>query len=241
MKKTPATKTVLQNVVRISVVTAIFWGCGGGGIWAQDGSRTLSPISDRHWSLLVSHVVAGESDSIVLKEFAVRPTHLSSLRIVGELRELVLDGGVVEDTELEVIVQNCPKLEHLRLRHSPITDSGAERLAEMKQLRILNLPHSLLTAKGLKHLKLLENLQQLRLGGRQLDDHAVAVIAQFPELRSLHLIRPSLTDQALQDLAKSPKLASLYLDGCDLRPEAWQEITQKKPTLHIHLDQHHSD
>jgi hypothetical protein len=241
MKKLSATKINLKKIVQNLALIAISLGYGGSAVRAQDDTQRPSPVSDLQWNLLLSQAAEGFSDSIVIKNYAVGSSHLIRLDVVGELRELILDGGVVDDSDLAVIVRNCPKLEHLRLRHSPISDSGAKILAEMKKLRIVNLPQSVLTAQGLKLLKSLENLEQLRLGGPQLDDQATVVIAQFPALRSLHLIRPSLSDQALRNLAKSPRLSSLYIDGCDLSSEAWQEISLKKPGLHIHLDQKHSD
>jgi hypothetical protein len=201
----------------------------------------LQTISDFSWDLIISRARTGESHSVAVKGLAVSSVQLGRLSSLPDLKELVLDGGTTDESALTVIVENCPNLEHLRIRISPISDESTDQLVRLKKLAILNLPHSRFTAKGLKSLESLENLRQLRLGGKQLDDEAVDVLSQFPALRSLHLIRPNLTDQALNHLIKAPKLTSFYLDGCDLSDEAWQDLSHKMPGLHIHLNQPHLD
>lgn len=248
MKKRSLSISFLPRISNLWVAGCLFWIFTGlvaqaleDSEEARQPSRGSQPISESLWHSLISKVSEGISDSIVVQEFFVSSHQLNQLQSLCELRELVLDGGRVDDVGLQKIVHSCPRLEHLRLRYSPIGDAGAAMLAQLEDLRILNLPQCRITDKGLRQLKSLQKLEQLRLGGKQLSDPATEVIAQFPALKSLHLIRPELTDQSLRNLSKSPKLSSLYLDECDLGEEAWLELSRHKPGLHVHLNQPHSD
>jgi hypothetical protein len=198
-------------------------------------------IQDSDWEAVVGRIASGASDSIVLSEFAVESRHLLRLESAPTVRELILDRGLVDDAGLELIARHCRQIEHLRLRHSPIGDLGANSLKKMKTLKILNLPQSRLTSSGLRHLRSLSQLEQIRLGGPHLNDDAVAELAALPSMRSLHLIRPNLTDKSMEYLANAAKLSSLYLDGCEFSTQAWQRLKDAKPDLHVHLDQHHPD
>lgn len=191
----------------------------------------------------LTQVLRGESIAIRLTQAKITGGQLDQLGDIREkLLELQLDAGVVDDTLLERL-SRLTALEHLRLRDSPITDSGIAKLdpSMLPNLRIINLPQSTLTVKGLERLAGFPNLVQLRLSASQLDDSAAEVMATFPALRSLHLIGPKFTDSALDHLAKAPKLSSLYIDDCHLSDGAWERLFVAKPNLHVHIDQHHHD
>ncbi len=140
-------------------------------------------------------------------------------------------------------VAELQQIEHLRIRHSQISDRGIAALCggNLDRLAILNLPQAQITATGIRHLQRLPSLTNLRLGGKQIDDAAVAEIAQLPKLRSLHLIGPGITGASLRSLAESPKLVSFYLDDCDLPDADWNALFDAKPNLHVHVDQQHHD
>lgn len=194
------------------------------------------------WQSQIAAARAGESDSIQVTDERIALGQLADLHQVPDVTELLLEAGAVTDRGIEFIAP-LGKLEHLRMRQSPLTDDGLAQLAagSMENLRILNLPQAVVTAAGIKHLAALPNLVQLRLGGDGLDDRAAEAIAGLPALRSLHLIGPQLTDAGLDHLAKAPRLSSLYVDDCELSDEAWERLFAAKPNLHVHIDQAHHD
>ncbi len=190
-----------------------------------------------------AQVLRDESIAIKLTQAKITSDQLAKLPALNnKLLELQLDAGVVDDASVASLAQ-LSALEHLRLRDSPITDSGIVKLdpAKLPNLRILNLPQSRLTAAGIEHLARFPNLVQLRLSAGQLDDRAAEVLATFPALRSLHVIGPKFTDAALDQLAKAPKLSSLYIDECHLSDAAWERLFKAKPNIHVHIDQQHHD
>jgi Leucine Rich repeat len=174
-------------------------------------------------------------------DFPVTPQMLEELAEHSQATELLIDRGVVSDNDLQRIVKSLPELEHLRIRLSPITDEGAEKLSDSLKLRVLNLPHSRITAVGINHWKALPQLQYVRLGGSQLDDAALVALAQLPALQSLHLIGPEITAAGLTALSQSAKLKSLYVDDCQIDEVQWQKFRDLRPDIHIHLDQNHPD
>ncbi len=205
------------------------------------GTGPSSRQAKNEWLTQLQLAREGQSDRIQVDSQVITAEQLEQLEQVPNLTELLLDAGVVCDADLGHIAQ-LHKLEHLRLRDSPLTDAGAEQLADgLPKLRILNLPQAELTAAGIRHFARNSNLTQLRLGGSHIDDAALAAMAELPELRSLHLIGPKLSDAALEALAASPKLTSFYLDDCPLSDAAWERLFDAKPSLHVHIDQAHHD
>ncbi|MFO1063104.1 MAG: hypothetical protein U0892_04425 [Pirellulales bacterium] len=188
-------------------------------------------------------VLRGESVAIHVATEPVSSEQLKKLSQTGDpLRDLMLDAGTVRDEDI-AFFHGLSKLEHLRLRQSPITDRGAENLSELNlpELRVLNLPQSKLTAVGMRALAKLPKLNQLRLGGNQIDDEAVDALKDMKQLQSVHLIGPSLSDRSLITIAELPKLGSFYLDDCPLSDAAWEQLFKSRPTLHVHIDQQHPD
>lgn len=188
-------------------------------------------------------VLRGESVAIHVTTEPISSEQLKKLSQAGDqLRDLMLDAGTVRDEDIACF-HALSKLEHLRLRQSPITDRGAEKLSELNlpELRVLNFPQSKLTAVGIRALAKLPKLSQLRLGGKQIDDEAVDVLKGMKQLQSVHLIGPSLSDRSLITIAELPKLGSFYLDDCPLSDAAWEQLFKSRPTLHVHIDQQHPD
>lgn len=201
----------------------------------------LAPLPDEIWLEMVRSTARGLQDSLHVSGSSVSLRQIKALPFNPSLKELLLDGGVVDDNGLAAIVKACPKLEHLRLRLSPVTERGAGQLAKLTHLKILNLPQSRFSDQAIGLLEPLKSLEQLRLGSSQLTDQAIEAIVKMPNLRSLHLIGPKLTDRALMQLATAPRLSSFYLDDCPLSEEAFQQLQRSNPRLHIHLDQDHAD
>lgn len=191
----------------------------------------------------LSAVQNGTSDEIRLERTPVDSGQVRMLaELTAELRTLVLDAGVVQDSDVAAF-SSLKSLEHLRLRESPLTDAGLTELGrgQLDALIILNLPQARPTAVGLEELGRLPRLRQLRIGGRQIDDAAVKSLADWPALTSLHLIQPAITDASLKTIAGMDQLTSFYLDECPLSDSAWEEFFALRPKLHVHIDQSHHD
>lgn len=245
-----------SSICRILVIWPILARTGG----AWDGNETtrdfpsthaqcsvvsqetlFAPLADELWLETVRNNTQGQKETLHVSNSSVSRSQIEGLPQSPWLRALMLDGGTVDDNGLAAIAKACPRLEHLRLRLSPVTEKGAQHLAKLTELRILNLPQSRLSDQAIAQLKPLKRLEQVRLGGSQLTDQAIVDLIEMPNLRWLHLIGPMLTDHALELLAKAPRLNSLYLDDCPLSEEAFDRLRRAKPLLHIHLDQDHVD
>ena len=201
-----------------------------------------TPPPETSFSEQLAKVKAGQADEIRLEHIAVGESELEQLAGLTTLRALVLDAGIVRDSQIKHLAL-LAGLQHLRLRESPLTDEGLQQLAsgQLQSLLILNLPQAKPTAVGLRALASLPKLRQLRIAGRQIDDAAIEELAHWPALSSLHLIQPGITAQSLETIATMSELSSLYIDACALPDEAWAKLFMAKPNLHVHVDQAHHD
>lgn len=193
------------------------------------------------WSMQIQSIAAGDS-------YAFRTSLPSSSELIdeltaldGELEDLLLDGGGLRPEDFEKIA-SIESLIHLRIRLQPLKDDALEMLsAGLKQVEILNLPAAQVSSEGLRGLVALPKLRQLRLGGELVDDAAMEVLAGCENLQSLHLIGPKITAKGLKHLESASRLSSLYIDDCHLPDSAWESMFAAKPSLHVHIDQHHHD
>lgn len=192
------------------------------------------------WQEAIRQVATQQSRSIAMNQ-PVASGQLNDLAAASETVELLLDQGNVDDAGMTLIAAHLPNLEHLRIRLSQISDTGAEALAELDHLRILNIPQGRIGAKSIRSWNKLPQLEHVRLGGSQVDDAAMEALAALPNLQSLHLIGPNISDEGLQYLERAKKLSSLYVDDCQVSEQAWQQLRNSRPDLHVHLDQQHRD
>ncbi len=227
------------NIRTIALSACILFaiGCGEREKGPTPNSTTVQTIS---FEMALADVLSGKTARLLV-ETPVGSSELIQINQASNLRELLLDGGVVSDQDLIERLTSL-SLIHLRLRHSPITDLGLKHIVDTQpKLKILNLPHAKVTNKGLESLSDLSNLTHLRLGGRTIDDLAVQAISHSNSLESLHLIGPNLTDESLEFLANMKELSSLYIDDCRLSDSAWEKLFRKRPRMHVHVDQAHHD
>ncbi len=156
------------------------------------------------------------------------------------LETLICDAGIVTDRGVERIAK-ISKLQHLRLRFSPVSDAGMRSIAKCQSLWFLNLPHAKCTADGVADLAALPELRSLRLGSPALGPDAAAAIAKITSLRSVHLINVPIDDVGLKQIAGLPELESLYLDGSAVSDAGWEWLFDNHADLHVHVDQGHHD
>jgi hypothetical protein len=187
-------------------------------------------------------IIAGESTQFYIADFPVDDELLARVpweQMTG-LQTVLLDEGIVDDAGLAKFA-SLPAMEHIRLRHSPITDQGADSLSNSSTLMVVNLPHSELTLEGIRKLAKMPRLRQLRLGSPRLTNEACSAIQQIRSLRGLHLIGVPISDEGLKILAELPNLESLYLDDSAVTEVGWQWLFRNHPQLHVHVNQRHHD
>ena len=188
----------------------------------------------------VAAVLAGQATRVEA-EHPLTAAEWESLRGLPGLRELILRGGVADDSRAEVLA-TLTDLERLVVRESPLTDEGFCTLLACRRLRDLNVPQAACTAAGIQALAKLENLRSLRLGGTRLQGSDVgAAVAELERLRSLHLIDVPLGDEGLEAISRLPGLWNLYLDGAGVSDDGWVKYFQRHPDVHVHVDQAHHD
>jgi Leucine Rich repeat len=172
--------------------------------------------------------------------FAVTDEMIPQISDLDWIDTFIADEGVLTDKSM-VTLAKLPKLQHLRLRLSPINDAGMEELAKCESLWYLNLPHAECTAKGVAALAKLPRLRQLRLASPNLSNDVSREIASIQTLRSIHLIGVSITDEGLKTMGALPHLESLYLDDSAVTDAGWEWLFQEHPHLHVHIDEAHHD
>jgi hypothetical protein len=189
---------------------------------------------------LCDEVKKSQSNRLHVTDFVVDDGLIPQIKELDSIETLILDKGVVTDESFKTIA-GLPKLQHLRLRLSPINDKGLKLLSKTKSLWYLNLPHAQCTAEGVAALADLPRLRQLRLGSPNLGNEVTREIATLTSLRGVHLIGVAVTDEGLKTLAAMPHLESLYLDDSAVTEAGWEWLFREKAHLHVHIDQAHHD
>lgn len=185
-------------------------------------------------------VEAEKLDKLHVTEFEVDDAMVQRMVDLDTLETVIFDQGAVSDEAL-VVLSALPRLRHLRLRLSPITDEGLKSLAQCESLWFVNLPHARCTADGVAALSQLPRLRQLRLGAPDLGNEVTDAIAKIETLRGIHLIGAAITDEGLKELAAMPNLESLYLDDVKVTEAGWEWLFRNYPQLHVHINQVHHD
>lgn len=181
-----------------------------------------------------------QDPTLHVTDFEVNDAMVQQLADIECIETLIFDQGVVTDEAIKIISE-LPKLQHLRLRLSPIGDEGLKMLANTETLWYLNLPHAACTNEGVGALAALPRLRQLRLGSGNLGNGVGREVASITSLRGIHLIGVKVTDEGLKMLAKMPHLESLYLDDSAVTEAGWDWLFREHPHLHVHINQSHHD
>ena len=225
------------------LLTAIFVGIV---LWSrgffEDPSRrqVLTIAPEALFEQLCDEVHELQLNKLHVSQFSVDDQLVSKIGHLDSIETLILDEGVVTDESIETIA-GLPRLQHLRLRLSPISDRGLKLLSEAESLWYLNLPHAECTSEGIAALANLPRLRQLRLGSPNLSNEVTREIAKLDSLRGIHLIGVAVTDEGLKTLAAMPHLESIYLDDSAVTEAGWDWLFEEYPHLHVHIDQAHHD
>ena len=122
------------------------------------------------------------------------------------------------DEQLKTIITTCPKLRHLIIQNTKITNAGLAHLGELTSLKTLNLSGCYrITDAGFAHLGELTSLKELNLSWcKQITDTGLAHLKELTSLKTLNLERCyKITDAGLAHLSELTSLKTLNLSECD--------------------------
>ena len=229
------------NVMAFRLAVSVFLvaGVGCGSTTKPVPKAEESPGVD-DFATQVALIRQGETDAIFVETESVSDGDLSSLEGLGGLRTLILDGGRISDEGAKHL-SRLTRIQHLRLRLSPVSDIGLAHIAKMIDLRILNLPHGEFTNHGIRELVRLTELHQLRLGSDKAGANVCDALSEIPSLRALHLIGIPIDDAGLLKLGSIAKLESLYIDDSKVTDSGAEALFEIRPDLHVHFNQKHHD
>jgi len=122
-------------------------------------------------------------------------------------------GTWITDADLDQIALR-QDLDRLNLAQTRITDSGLERLRDLKGVRELDLYFAeFITDEGLSALATWNKLERLNLRGTRLTSRSLEHIAKLTALKHLDLSYSQIDDTNVELLADLPQLESLALGG----------------------------
>ena len=213
-------------------------------VWAnlppQNPGEVLGIASAVLFDDLCIRIDSERLDKLHVTKIEVSDAMMSRVKHLDSVETLIIDKGVLSDRSIHPI-SAMPRLRHLRLRLSPITDEGLKTLAQCESLWYLNLPHADCTAEGVAALSQIPRLRQLRLGSPGLGNEVTGAIASIESLRGIHLIGVAVTDEGLKKLAAMPHLESLYMDDAKVTEAGWEWLFKNYPQIHVHVNQEHHD
>jgi Leucine Rich repeat len=170
----------------------------GGGIaysWQWSSGAPVFPPPKPPWPIWVRRILG--------------PDFLDTVAYVR------LQGNQCDDEALRAACR-LPWLEELIVVDTSVTDSGAENLRQLKNLRSLDLRLNRITARALRHIGGMTEMRELKLAMKRspvpLRDEDVAFLKRLTRLESLMLPSADLTDAWLvyiEDL-KNLKRLQLY-------------------------------
>ncbi|MEM9589594.1 MAG: hypothetical protein AAGA03_20085 [Planctomycetota bacterium] len=203
---------------------------------AKSAGQPVDTIKPREPTLQKLHINEYEvTDQMLQRLRSLDPQTRSGIDTV------IIDFGKITDEGAKAIA-TLPRLQHIRIRLSPLTDQALQAFADgCPDLWYLNLPHAACTASGVAQLSKISKLRQLRLGSKRLSNEVTRAIAEIKSLRGVHLIGVPVNDEGMKTLATMPILESLYLDDSSVTNEGWNWLFRHHPELHVHINEAHHD
>lgn len=145
--------------------------------------------------------------------------HLLGIDMVANVSGVMVLGwqdrsGVPFDDVDVAQIRAFPKLKHLRLDRTSVTDRGLVSLVGLRQLNSLYVRGSPLTENGISTISQLPRLNALILDlPSPIHEAAFAMLAQAPALEFLDLRETPITDSDLRQLARSASLKELHVSA----------------------------
>ncbi len=130
--------------------------------------------------------------------------------------EIRLDRHLVDLAMMTQIGATCPKLKHLSLRGTSVSDSTIVPIARCKQLEFLELSDTLISDDGLNHLADQNRLETLCLENTKVSGSSFTTLSKLEKLRNLTLENASINDHDIAQLAESKSIETLFLAGTEV-------------------------
>lgn len=129
----------------------------------------------------------------------------------GSIVSVNLRGTWVNDAELLELTR-LPKLRHLDLSHTRITDEGLLHLKPCRSIERLDLFYAeQISDQGMNAIKEWNNLKHLDVRGTRIADGTLAIVSKLTGLESLDLANTAITDNGLDHLVSLTRLKHLAL------------------------------
>lgn len=177
---------------------------------------------------------AGEFEVIEV-HLAGRPftaEQLAQLNHLPRLRHLDLGATSLTDAAIEGLTE-LPALDWLSLRDNRISDQALRDFSRFPELRYLELNSTGLTDSALKHLEQHPQLGELHLSQTAVTDAGVATLAAIPKLAVLSLGSTGITDAGLTRLARIKNLSKIWLNKTDTTEAGVKRLQTALPKLTI--------
>jgi hypothetical protein len=164
--------------------------------------------NSRDWSAVVgrlseSHIVGIDADGQMtdaMLEEASRHENITTLKLGGSRN--VSDAGLR-------FLSRLPRLRHLDVRGTAVTDRGLEVLRALRELQTFSLAWTNVTDAGVAHLSGCQRLRDVNLQGTSCGDGALRALAGMPGLCRLRTGN-SVTDAGLAVLEEIPIFKSWH-------------------------------
>ncbi len=132
-----------------------------------------------------------------------------------------------DDRYLEFFCQRgrFPKLHHIEIRDSKITDQGLIGLKNLAKLRVMNIRSRMITDDGVQALSQIPKLDFLRLHASRVSDRGLTYLMDAKNLDHLELNNTQVTDEGLRSLGQIGSLQTLYLDNTQVTGAGLNELS----------------
>lgn len=141
-----------------------------------------------------------------------------TFEMAGNSFRLKLTGRDITDQSLNCLHQ-FPEVKR---------QSQAERIGELRGLRVLALTNASITDRALETVGCLTGIEVLHLGRTNISDRGVQHLRSLNQLKRLDLMHTSITDRCLKTLMQFPALKHLNVEGTNLSEEAVKQFKKHK-------------
>lgn len=143
----------------------------------------------------------------------------------------------LDDPQLAMLADRFKSVVCLELGANPITDTGIQKLAELKSLRVLDLSDTLITDQGLKELKHVQSLTSLSVAGCQVcDSEVAALIRELPNLEMIFLHHTDCASATTMELLRHGKVKTVDLSNTKVDDAAVRMLLATEPLEEAFLD-----
>jgi hypothetical protein len=151
------------------------------------------------------------------------------------IEHLNLNYTAVTDTGIANLRQ-LPRLKKLDLYHSKVTDAGLHHLSELRQLEELRIGEMQVTGTSFHHLRKLESLHTLTLSCSWVNNEGLKQLRHHPNLRRLHLYYSEVDDVGLGYLKDLPRLEFVSLGRMNVSDIGLKRLQECKNLQHLKIN-----